>query len=66
MILGANCIVGFRIDHDEISDKGKSMFMVTATGTAVFINKMLKDQIHPKKENILSSIDLGVKLKNGK
>jgi uncharacterized protein YbjQ (UPF0145 family) len=35
--LGANCIVGLRIDHDEISGKGKAMFMVTAQGTAVFI-----------------------------
>ena len=34
--LGANCIVGLRIDHDEISGKGKAMFMVTAQGTAVF------------------------------
>ena len=34
--LGANCIVGMRIDHDEISGQGKAMFMVTAQGTAVF------------------------------
>ena len=33
--LGANGLVGVRIDHDEISGKGKSMFMVTASGTAV-------------------------------
>jgi len=36
--LGANGILGLRIDHDEISGKGKSMFMVTAVGTAVKIN----------------------------
>jgi uncharacterized protein YbjQ (UPF0145 family) len=35
ILLGANCIVGLRIDHDEISGKGKAMFMVTAQGTAV-------------------------------
>ncbi len=35
----ANAIVGFRIDHDEISGKGKQMFMVTATGTAVVIDR---------------------------
>lgn len=35
--LGANAIVGLKIDHDEISGKGKQMFMVTATGTAVKI-----------------------------
>jgi len=33
--LGANGLVGVRIDHDEISGKGKSMFMVNASGTAV-------------------------------
>jgi len=32
--LGANAIVGFRTDFDEISGKGKSMFMLSATGTA--------------------------------
>lgn len=35
MTLGANAIVGFRIDFDEISGKGVSMFMVSAIGTAV-------------------------------
>ena len=35
--MGANAIVGFRIDFDEISGKGKSMFMVTGVGTAVLI-----------------------------
>lgn len=33
--LGANCILGFKIDFDEISGKGKSMFMVSVYGTAV-------------------------------
>jgi uncharacterized protein YbjQ (UPF0145 family) len=36
--LGANCIVGLSIDMDEISGKGKSMFMLTAVGTAVIID----------------------------
>lgn len=35
--IGANCIVGLKIDMDEISGKGKSMFMLTAVGTAVII-----------------------------
>lgn len=35
--LGADAIVGLRIDFDEISGKDKSMFMVTATGTAVLL-----------------------------
>ena len=35
--LGANSILGFRIDMDEISGKGMSMFMITAVGTAAKI-----------------------------
>jgi uncharacterized protein YbjQ (UPF0145 family) len=37
--IGANCIVGLNIDMDEISGKGKSMFMLTAIGTAVILEK---------------------------
>ena len=36
--LGANAVVGLKIEFDEISGKGKSMFMVTAYGTAVIIS----------------------------
>lgn len=36
--LGANAIVGLKIDFDEISGKGKSMFMISAIGTAVHIS----------------------------
>ncbi|MDB5210077.1 MAG: hypothetical protein JWQ30_904 [Sediminibacterium sp.] len=35
--VGANCIVGLKIDMDEISGKNKSMFMLTAIGTAVVV-----------------------------
>lgn len=35
--LGANAVVGLKIEFDEISGKGKSMFMVTAIGTAIII-----------------------------
>lgn len=35
MGLGADAIVGFNIAFNEISGKGKQMFMATATGTAV-------------------------------
>lgn len=37
--IGGNCIIGLNIDMDEISGKGKSMFMLTAIGTAVIIEK---------------------------
>lgn len=54
--LGANCIVGLHIDMDEISGKGKSMFMLTATGTAVLIdNRALQvkaPDLEEKVENV--------------
>ena len=37
--IGANCVIGLNIDLDEISGKGKSMFMITALGTAVILEK---------------------------
>lgn len=40
--LGANSIIGTRIDYDEISGKGMQMFMVTASGTAVIIKREKK------------------------
>ena len=42
--IGANCIIGLSIDMDEISGKGKSMFMLTAIGTAVIIEKEAIDK----------------------
>lgn len=36
--LGANCILGLHVDFDEIAGKGKSMFMISAIGTAVKIS----------------------------
>lgn len=33
--LGANAIIGVKMDFDEISSNGKTMFMLTAQGTAV-------------------------------
>lgn len=35
--LGANCILGFKIDFDELSGKGTQMFMISVSGTAVRI-----------------------------
>lgn len=35
--LGANALVGFSLDHDEISGQGKQMFMCTARATAVAV-----------------------------
>lgn len=38
--IGANALIGLRVDLDEISGKGKSMFMITATGTAVLVENL--------------------------
>lgn len=42
--LGANCILGLKVDVDEISGKNMQMFMITAGGTAV-IAKSGKNQV---------------------
>jgi uncharacterized protein YbjQ (UPF0145 family) len=42
--IGANCIVGLNIDMDEISGKGKSMFMLTAVGTAIVLEKEVSEK----------------------
>lgn len=41
-MLGANAVLGFKIDFDEISGKGMQMFMISVSGTAVCI-KMEED-----------------------
>ncbi len=37
MRLGANAIVGFNLDYDNVGSKGKSLLMASAKGTAVVI-----------------------------
>ena len=53
-VIGANAIVGFKVDFDEISSQGKSMFMVAASGTACFVKYAEKDI----KTGIVSGIKL--------
>ncbi|WP_163631193.1 YbjQ family protein [Paludibacter sp. 221] len=48
--LGANAIVSLKVDFDEISGKGKSMFMVSAVGMAVSVKYTKTD---------LSQLELG-------
>ncbi len=36
---GADAIVGLKMDFNEISSKGKAMFMVSAVGTAVKLSR---------------------------
>ncbi|WP_195588718.1 YbjQ family protein [Bacteroides finegoldii] len=60
--IGANAIVGIRIDFDEISGKDKSMFMVSISGTAVKIVpdryekcKLLYEILQYQKEGIITN-----------
>lgn len=43
--IGANAIIDYKLQFNEISGKGKQMFMVTATGTACFITMPNQDVI---------------------
>lgn len=55
--IGANCIIGLSIDMDEISGKGKSMFMLTAIGTAVILEKEVAEKaILPKSDEKLENV----------
>jgi uncharacterized protein YbjQ (UPF0145 family)/CDGSH-type Zn-finger protein len=42
--LGANCVLGLKVDIDEISGKNKAMFMITAVGTAAVAESPNKSQ----------------------
>lgn len=48
--IGGNCILGLKIDNDEVGAQGKSMMMVTALGTAAKANFSKKSMTSP--ENI--------------
>lgn len=61
ILLGANGIVGLRVDFDEISGKGKTMFMVSAIGTAVSIEFNEEKQMSGKIERI-NSDNLNIEL----
>jgi uncharacterized protein YbjQ (UPF0145 family) len=51
--LGANGVVGLKIDLDEISGKGKSMFMITAVGTAVIVDAQ-NANMHDSKTDVMT------------
>lgn len=56
--LGANAIVGFKVDFDEISSRDKSMFMVSVSGTACIIEKNDENIKAVDCHSQISSIDL--------
>ena len=49
--IGANAIIGFRVEFDEISGKDKSMFMVSVSGTACIV-EYTKDESKTRVEQI--------------
>ena len=64
---GANAILGYRIDFDEISGQGKSMFMISVSGTAVklsskpqAVKKSYRYDIYQKLFNLKQFLDAGV------
>ena len=57
--IGANAIIGLKIDFDEISGKGKSMFMISVTGTAVkVIQKDGSEKDDRGDDSVISSEEL--------
>lgn len=57
--LRANVVLGLRVDHDEIAGAGKSMLMVTATGTAVVASKRAAmENARPDRPRSISGPDL--------
>lgn len=58
--MGANCILAFSLDFDEISGKGKSMFMISVSGTAVKL-KYNADNVCIS-NSIVSSEDLALQI----
>lgn len=56
--IGANCIIGFKVDFDEISGKDKSMFMVSVSGTACVIDYPENTNDNEFKSEIINQSDL--------
>lgn len=46
--IGGNCVLGLKIDNDEVSAQGKSMMMVTALGTVAKANFSKKSMTSPE------------------
>lgn len=55
--LGANCVLGFKIDFDELSGKGTQMFMISVSGTAVKIKQTLDTSHNNSTSNVYVSAD---------
>ncbi len=67
--LGANCVLGLKVDIDEISGKNKAMFMITAVGTAVVVENLNKIQVGPlinSKSDIVSVEKINIQKRKNK
>jgi len=62
--IGANAIIGLKIDFDEISGKGKSMFMISALGTAVYIKERPDSKESSSKGNVANNAISFIELNN--
>ena len=58
--MGADAIIGLRVDIDEISGKGKSMFMISVSGTAVKVKQKHID----KKQGFLKDSEISTEVLN--
>ena len=56
--VGGDAIVGLKIDFDEISGKGKSMFMVSAIGMAVKLKKTVDAKVDNDDPTVISNEEL--------
>ena len=60
--IGANCVLGFKIDFDELSGKGTQMFMISVSGTAVKIVSESISSDNNQRIGTVSSNTLSVEL----
>jgi uncharacterized protein YbjQ (UPF0145 family) len=61
--MGANWVLGLRVDADQISGKGMQMFMVTAIGTAVRASELRERSSYDVPPPELPSRDLANRIK---
>jgi uncharacterized protein YbjQ (UPF0145 family) len=64
--VGGNAVVGFSIDFDEISGKGKSMFMLSASGTACIVECTNKQAEQIQFSGLISADALSLEMKQQK
>lgn len=61
--IGANAIIGFRIDYGEVSGGGKSMLMVSVSGTACVVKYKYNNHEQTDKSGIITQDFIDIELK---